>query len=305
MKISIYRLFKGAAFFLSTVPWCAISLAQISRPGDQIPDALKEISPVSEVCRRDAPKQGEKPVPSSGTYEVDLQCSITADALASMKIAGDSLVVDRRDASDFRSFHIEGAMSLGITDLVAKPYWRSKKVVLIGNGRAEAELYRECARLKSVGYRSVHVLRGGMPSWLNKNLPVVGYASEGVDLIEISAAELLIEAQNSYNIVLIDKSAIKERIDIGATYEIPNASVGAVKEFMEKYRKANPRSLTASVVLVSSIANEEIAHLRGLLSPNPLLVYKGSWEGVVSQQNANKAMWAAYARGPKVPGCGL
>lgn len=305
MKISISCLFKGTAFFYIATSWCTISIAQISRHGDQIPDALKKINPVSEMCRRDAPKQGEKPTSSSKIYELDLQCSITADALVSMKSAGDSLVVDRREASDFRSFHIEGATSLGIIDLVVKPYWRSKKVVLIGNGRAEAELYRECARLKSVGYRSVHVLRGGMPSWLNKKLPVVGYASEGADLIEISAAELLIEAQNSYNIVLIDKSAIKERTDIGAAYEIPNASVGAVKEFMEKYRKANPRSLTASIVLVSSIANEEIAHLRGLLSPNPLLVYKEGWEGVVSQQNANKAMWAAYARGPKVPGCGL
>ena len=280
-------------------------MAQVSRSGDQIPDALKEISSASEGCRRDAPKQGGKAASSSKIYEVDLQCSISADTFVSMKSAGDSLVVDRRDATDFRSFHIEGAMSLGITDLVAKPYWRSKKVVLIGNGRAEVELYRECARLKSIGYRSVHVLRGGMPSWLSKNLPVVGYAAEGADFIEISATELLIEAQNVYNIVLIDKSSIRERTDIGATFEVPNASVATIKEFMEKYRRVNPRSLTASMVLVSTIANEEIAQIRGMLHPIPLLVYKGSWEGVVSQQNANKAMWAAYARGPKLPGCGL
>lgn len=305
MKILIFQIFIRAVFLLAAALCCGIAIAQISRPVDQIPDALKEISPVSEVCRREGPKQGEKPISSSRIYEVDLQCSIGADFFMSMKSTGDSLFVDRRDATDFRSFHIEGAMNLGITDLLAKPYWRSKKVVLVGNGRAEAELYRECARLKSVGYGSVHVLRGGMPSWLNRNLPVVGIASGGADLVEISAAELLIEAQNSYNIVLIDRSGIKERTDIGAAYEISNASVGAVKEFMEKYRRANPRTLTASLVLVSSIANEEVAQLRGMLSPIPLLVYKGNWEAVVSQQNANKAMWAAYARGPKVPGCGL
>ena len=305
MKILIFQIFIRAVFLLAAALCCGIAIAQISRPGDQIPDALKEISPVSEVCRREGPKQGEKPISSSRIYEVDLQCSIGADFFMSMKSTGDSLFVDRRDATDFRSFHIEGAMNLGITDLLAKPYWRSKKVVLVGNGRAEAELYRECARLKSVGYGRVHVLRGGMPSWLNRNLPVVGIASGGADLVEISAAELLIEAQNSYNIVLIDRSGIKERTDIGAAYEISNASVGAVKEFMEKYRRANPRTLTASLVLVSSIANEEVAQLRGMLSPIPLLVYKGNWEAVVSQQNANKAMWAAYARGPKVPGCGL
>lgn len=305
MKISISFPLKGAIALLISTSWCAISLAQISRPGDQIPDALKEMSPVSEVCRRDAPKQGEKPIASAKNYEIDLQCSIAADSFVSTRGVGDSIVVDRRDASDFRAFHIEGAMNLGLADLIAKPYWRSKKVVLIGNGRAEAELYRECSRLKSVGYRSVHVLRGGMPSWLNTNLPVVGYATEGADLAEISAAELLIEAQNSYNIVLIDKSAITVPTDIGAAYEIPSASAGGIKEFMEKHRKANPRSLTASVVLVSRVSNEEIAQLRGVLSPTPLLVYRGSWEGVVSQQNANKAMWAAYARGPKVPGCGL
>ena len=172
MKIPISRLFKGVAFFFIATSWCTISMAQVSRSGDQIPDALKEISSASEGCRRDAPKQGGKAASSSKIYEVDLQCSISADTFVSMKSAGDSLVVDRRDATDFRSFHIEGAMSLGITDLVAKPYWRSKKVVLIGNGRAEVELYRECARLKSIGYRSVHVLRGGMEQWNRDGRPV-------------------------------------------------------------------------------------------------------------------------------------
>lgn len=113
MKILIFQIFIRAVFLLAAALCCGIAIAQISRPGDQIPDALKEISPVSEVCRREGPKQGEKPISSSRIYEVDLQCSIGADFFMSMKSTGDSLFVDRRDATDFRSFHIEGAMNLG------------------------------------------------------------------------------------------------------------------------------------------------------------------------------------------------
>lgn len=281
------------------------SFAQVSKPGNQIPSALEGISAAGESCRREDINANKKSTSAGINLAIDLQCSITVDSVHSLLRAKDVALIDRRDPVDYRSFHIEGSSNLNIADLIAKPYWISKKVILIGSGKAEAELYRECTRLKNRGYHAVYVMKGGLPSWFHSDLPLVGGSANLSNMGDVSAAELLIEIQNPYNVVLIDKSTFKSVPELDSAFEISDSSPGVVRDFIIKYKKSNPKNQIMGVVIVSKISDDEIKRLRDSLREIPLLIYRGMWEAIVSQQNANKAMWSAYVRGPKTPRCGL
>lgn len=281
------------------------SFAQVSKPGNQIPSALEGISAAGESCRREDVNANKKSTPAGVNLAIDLQCSITVDSVHSLLRTKDVALIDRRDPMDYRSFHIEGSSNLNIAELIAKPYWISKKVILIGSGKAEAELYRECSRLKNKGYKSVYVMNGGLPSWFHKKLPFVGDSPNVSIMGDVTAAELLVEIQNPYNVVLIDKSKFKSIPELGSAFEISDGSPGVVEDFIIKYKKSNSKNQILGVVMVSKISDIEINRLRDSLREIPLLVYRGTREEIASQQNSNKAMWSAYARGPKTPRCGL
>jgi cysteine synthase/rhodanese-related sulfurtransferase len=95
---------------------------------------------------------------------------------------GKPLVVDVRPAGQFADVHIPGSINIPQSDLAARaaelPPDRSSPIVMvcgIGKFSKYTTLY-----LKSMGYRNVRSMKGGINEWVRKNQPVEPQAAEPV-----------------------------------------------------------------------------------------------------------------------------
>jgi rhodanese-related sulfurtransferase len=285
---------------------CAGAIAQVTS-GEKLPDALKEIRQAAGVCRRDDVLPVVDGALLAPELQPDLGCAISVAELQSLLRRPGAALIDLRSAGDHQVFHIEGALNLNRSDLHSKPYWRGKAVVLIADGKAERELYRECARLKQSGYKEVRVLRGGMPLWLAHSLPVTGRAPSAQQLARLSAAEFWMESQNPDNLIALGKEQNALQGDLSFSVVLPQTTGEAIKVLLERRRKELKGAPLASVVLAAApaVTDEQIQRLQLAVMPVPLLVYAGNRDVFVRQLAVQKAIWTAQARGPKQPGCGL
>lgn len=275
--------------------------------GDQLPEAIRGIKPAAAVCSRD--DVGVKPTAASLAPEVrpDLRCALDVPAVASLRVRSDVALIDLRPSSEFQAFHIDGALNLSRSELHAKPYWRSKTAVLVGDGRAERELYVECARLHQIGYRDVHVLHGGIPQWLAQGEPVFGRAPSFGKLARLSAEALWLEARNPDNLVVLSKEQGDLEKELPFSVVLPKTTSEAIEAIIARRRRELKDAPLTAVVLATepTITDEQIEHLRQALLSTPLLVYAGTRKSFIRQTAVQKAVWLAHERGPKRPRCGM
>jgi len=279
--------------------------------GNNLPAALKDIKPASGICRTDGTSSSTSEGLTTLALQPDLSCAITVTELQGILAKSDSAsmntLVDMRPNIDYQSFHIEGALSLNSSDLHTKPYWRSKTVVLIGSGKAETELYRECSRLKQSGYKQVRVLKGGMPMWLSFNAPVLGRAVSASQLSRLSASEFWLESKSTENLVVLakEKNALQKELPLSIVLQ--ETTPEALKSIFDQRRKALKNTPILSVVLATTpdLTELQIGRLQQAVSPTPLLIYTDTRDAFLRQVAVQKAIWVAQARGPKQPACGL
>lgn len=268
------------------------------------PAALHNIPRAGGECRRDA--IDAMPAAAVEGPAADLSCALPAAEAA--KEVGDpaALFVDVRRMADFEAFHIAGAVNIRPDELRSKPYWRGKRVVLVGNGKAERELYALCSGLKQAAYGQVRVLRGGMPAWLAQELPVQGKAPAVSGLTRLSAAELWAESQYTANLLLLDPRQNALQGDISYAVLLSRLTPEMVHSTLLQRRKQLKGVGLASVVLVAGTDTPEpqIEALRKALTPVPLLVYSDTAAAYRQQLQAQKAVWSARLRGPKPLPCG-
>ncbi|MFZ2313994.1 MAG: rhodanese-like domain-containing protein, partial [Methylobacter sp.] len=225
-------------------------LAQ-TQPMTTVQEILKNIKPSS--CSR---KDIKKPIPSEyvrvAEVKPDLSCVINPADLAHKLKSPGTVLVDTRSAMDFAEFHIEGAMNISATELRSKSFLRDKSVVLIGNGKAERELYIECRRLKSTGFRRVNVLRGGMPAWLASGHGVLGQSPNLARLTTLTPSELWTESRFEANLVLVTASQKTLQKQITGSLLIPDERPKTVQAIVKQQRSRHSKSGSrAAVVLVA------------------------------------------------------
>lgn len=75
-------------------------------------------------------------------------------------------VIDVRDSAEFEEFHIPGAERVALSRLVTTPFRRDETIVLYSDGGAHAAQGR--VFLRSLGYKRVYSLRGGLYEWLDE-----------------------------------------------------------------------------------------------------------------------------------------
>lgn len=274
--------------------------------GNTLPQALKDIKPATGKCMREDVGSPPKPT-ATVAITPDLTCAATVAEVADLIGKPETSVADLRLASEFNTYHIASATTLTSAELHGKPYWREKTLVLVGDGKAESELYRECGRLKQAGYRRVRVLQGGMPGWLSQGRPVIGRAPAATQLVRLSAAELWAESQSGLSRVLLDPAQAEMRADLPGSQVLLQTSVAALKAALlpdKRQRKVVP---LASVILVASptLTDDQIGQLQQAVTPLSLLVYAGTRDAYARAMSSQKAIWRAQERGPRRPGCGL
>jgi hypothetical protein len=188
-----------------------------------------------------------------------------------------------------------------LSGILSKPYLRDKTLVLMGSGKAEADIYSACAQLRQAGYARVFVVQGGMIAWLLAEKEVQGRAASSFMLSQLSAAELWSEAQNPLNLIFLEKDRAALRSILPKAIALEQKP-DTLRAQIAKY-KSRP---FLGVVLVTA-SKPDIAQIREIqqaLQPLPLLFYSGTdaeFSAYVAQQ---KAIWDSQARGPKPLRCG-
>lgn len=244
--------------------------------------------------------------PAAPDWPADLSCAISVAELQKLLPAPDTTLVDLRPQDAYLAWHINGALNLGTADLHGKPYWRDKLVVLLGNGKAEREWYRECSHLKRNGYRRVRVLQGGMPAWLAQQGPVLGRVEQSVpQMLRLSAAEFWLETQNPDHLLLLAPSQKALRQELPLATLLAQDSPAAVLAQLARHKKETRAARLSGVVLAAPVAitDQQITRLQQAVAPLPLLVYADSRAAVQQHLALQKQIWLAQARGPKQLGC--
>jgi len=282
--------------------------AAIAEPhmSPEVLEMLKNSKPASSNCAPKAEKKNPdliKPMPLVD-IKPELPCAILPTDVNHLRQSSNTVLVDTRTATEFAQFHIDGALNIKPAELRSKAFLRDKTLVLMGNGKTERELYIECKRLKSNGYKQVKVLWGGMPGWLTAGLEIVGQSQHLPELTRLTPSELWVESQFTSNLILVTGSHRILQNQIKGSVVISDVSPKTIRSAINSRIKTNKTGTLASVVLIAS-KNADIQAISQAIKPIPLLVYSESPGAFVSQLKTQSDVWQAHARGPKQPsGCG-
>lgn len=244
------------------------------------------------------------PLSSSGRKPVrpDLGCAMRVSDLRPLLGKADVALVDVRSKQDFDVFHGDGAMNLPMEAVRTKAFLKTQQVILVGNGRAERDLYALCGELKAAGFSRVKMLQGGMLSWAVERLPGIGTSPPPGTLALLSPEELRLAAGFDANAVLVPPAGKDFTMRLPRSIPLIGASPADIRAAVEKARKRNP---VAAVVMVTGSEYDvrDYESARSGLGETPLLLYSDSlatYDRYVADQ---EAIWAAQAKSAKRPGC--
>lgn len=100
----------------------------------------------------------------------------TLDAPSALRLINDqdAVIVDIRDAGDYKEGHIPQARHLPFSALQERvgELAKVKDQPIIVYCRSGATSQSACVLLKKNGFANVHSLKGGLPSWLDAHLPI-------------------------------------------------------------------------------------------------------------------------------------
>jgi rhodanese-related sulfurtransferase len=294
--------FAAALLVFGLVPGAS---AQVNANGGlpKVLQDMKQAVAAGSCKREDLQKPNASRSEPAAEAPADLSCALAPRDAAKLSGIQGVTFVDVRSAIQHQTWHIASAVNAQPHDLRSKPYWKRDHVVLVGSGKAEAELYRLCKTLKQEGYGRVSVLRGGMDAWSSSRLPVVGQPP--ADIAMLSEQELWAEASFSANMVLFDRVHAQISSEFVSSEGGDLGSVDALKAAVERRKKHKGTPLASAVwVAPPNIDRARVEQLRAAIEPVPLLVFSGTADALRRSHAQQKAVWAAQARGPKQPGCG-
>lgn len=273
-----------------------------------VADQLKDLKRSGESCRRADLVPSTQGVAQRKNFQADPSCAISAQEMQLWMSAGQLTVVDTRTADEYKKYRLDSSVHLALGDVSHKPQLRNSSIALVGSGRQEKELYVACAKLKAEGFKSVQVLHGGLPSWLNLQQRLKTDAGgPQVPLTHLDAAELFAESQFDANFIVISPTEVAMRNELVHAVSLANESVDEFKKIIDTQRRNQKTQFVNAVIWVTSSQTKSdfLNKLREAVAPTPFLVYS---EGQVAYQRyvkEQKAVWLAYTRGPKQPTCGL
>lgn len=306
-RVACFWLMMGVVLLLA-VSFAHAQELQIRKSGQDVPDALKAIPAAGGICRRDdaAPPSADLRE-SRTTKTLDLSCAITAQEAALWLEKPGSGLIDLRSSAEYLAWHAPNSMNLTVTEVLTKSYLRDKLVVLMGNGKLEAESHHACMRLRQGGFGRVFVVRGGILGWMQHGYATQGNAPMLSNTFKITSGELWAASQFVENRIFLDVDRSSMRTLLPSATVLGADAIDALRSAAN--RKADKRKNTPvmGLILVTSaeITENRIRDLQQAALPHNLLFYAGSeveYRTFVDQQ---KAVLTAQARGPKKLGCGL
>lgn len=309
-SVSIDRFWSGGSrhFFLLIVivTFASLADAQALSPSE-LPKVLKELPRAGSMCKRDAPETVALLSSGDVVSEADLGCLRSPEEVNADWHPTTSVLFDLRSRAKYDQFHVEGALWVNEAELLTKPYWREKKVVLMGDGADDLQLVMVCSRLKQKGYRHVAVLQGGALGQIRDGARMHGAADRLSDLVILTAPEAWRLGKQPQVLVLagLDRSEFMKEMRLARSLSAIDEL--ALKKSLQAYMpvdKKAPRTPMAVVLLTSKdLSEDELLKLQKVVSPAPLLVYTGAHADYTLGIAKQNTVWKSQERGPKKTAC--
>lgn len=291
---------------IAVVTFASLADAQVLSPSE-LPSVLKELPRAGSMCKRDAPETGSLLASGDIASGADLGCIRSPGEVQAEWHPSTSVLFDLRSRPKYDQFHAESAISSNEAELLAKPYWRDKNVVLMGGGSDDLQLAMVCSRLKQKGYRHVVVLQGGSLGLVRDAAKLHGSAERLSDLVRLTASETWYLGRQPQVLVLTSADRSEFLKDMRHARPISAVHELEVRKSFQAYvpvDKKAPRSPMAVVLLTSKdIGEEELLKLQKAVSPAPLLVYGGAHADYARDISKQNAVWKSHERGPKKTAC--
>jgi len=301
----LLRLFLMASALVVATATATVTItattarAQVRTEGLAMPQALQGLPAAGSQCGL-SPAEKLQAQQAAALPAPDARCLLSTSELARDKALSEWTWVDVRRPDLAEADAQPGALRLSPELLRSKAFLKTRRVLLVGDGHAQAALLSQCRRLKDEGFKQVRVLNGGWPQWRFQQ----GLQSSSPE--SLSASALWAESQHEGNLVIGTRAdGLIPLLPFGATLDA--WSVERVRALIERRRHDSPGVPLASVVLVHAperSADVPLAALRQALHPTPVLVHVGQASALRTQLAQMEAAWVARERGPKQPRCG-
>lgn len=178
------------------------------------------------------------------------------DVVAAVATSKNVALVDVRSTNLYVQAHARGSQNVVPFALEARQDLKAKMVVLIGDGADDSSLLTRIDRLKTLGFKDVHLLAGGLRAWQMAGGGVEGAArAQSSSLAQLSGNDFYTEQRsaNRWLVVNVDKTISS----IPTSYPVKNIPLGSdPKVFVKKLSDALGNQAGISHVLIaSSIGN--------------------------------------------------
>ena len=276
-------------------------------PTGELPEVLKDLPRSGTICKRDDAGSGKFLGPDRVAWEVDLGCLRSHAQVREEWNPSNSILFDLRLRSKFERFHAEGAISTNEAELISKPYWRTKNIVLMGSGVDDFQLSMVCRRLKTNGYKHVVVLQGGVLSQIRDGVKMSGSPDSINEAVRLTVPEVWTLSRQPQVMVLADTDRSEFLKDIRHARPISEVNDLELKKLLKSYATGDKKISNGpvAVILLSSteLGEDALLRLQKTVSPAPLLVYTGAHSDYTRDIGKLNSVWKSHERGPKKAAC--
>ncbi len=131
----------------------------------------------------------------------------------SMKQRSPIILIDTRSKEKFEKARIPGSLHMELYSIKTKGFLKEKDVVIVDDGFRLFAPLNECIRLKKeAGFKSVHVLYGGIQAWIDSGGKIEGINAGFPAKNTFKEPLLLFEERDMADWVVLDLFGEKERI---------------------------------------------------------------------------------------------
>lgn len=218
----------------------------------------------------------------------------------------DFLIVDTRPAFEFSSYAIKDSINLSASTIQTKAYWKDKEIYLVGGDKFDLPLLVIRKRLDEQGFKKVKVVAGGINTWVNKRMPVIGKAPNANRLIQLSPADVWTSRQDMTTLYVLDTDFAKFAGNFAHSVVIHDLETKNPAQAIMDYQKSHKLAMISKVYfLTSSInINNTVVSAFNQEQRYASFLFNAKPEFLGEYIDSFDRLLVAKENGPKKPKCG-
>jgi rhodanese-related sulfurtransferase len=216
------------------------------------------------------------------------------------------LIIDTRPASEFSQFSIKDSVNLSASSIQTKQYWKDRDIYLISGEKFDLPLLAIADRLNQLGFKNVKVISGGINTWVNKRMPVIGKVPNANRLIQLSAEDVWTSRKDATTLYVLDSDYTQFSKFFSNTLVINNLSAKSPENAIQDYLNTHRKMRLSKVYFLTSSTGIDNSVVSGF-NQKPLyasFLFNAKPEFLSEYISNFDKLLIAKENGPKKPKCG-